>query len=204
MAGYPKIIWAVSLALAASQAWAEEAKWRFEWTGAGGYSMRGVMSYDPDVINGSVVREHDIICFAIEGIHDGQAIGTWSLGQLDGLTSWRLHFVPAAQAFVPFGMGVAMPQAWNMNGAGTDCGPQGFGFNIGNAAQDICVNGQLIAASQRPPGTPFLATRDDGTNVPDTACLGPMLLGGATLDQRAPPKNRRYFGSARRRHSLGA
>jgi hypothetical protein len=70
-----------------------------------------------------------------------------------------------------------MPQAWNMDGFGRNCGPGGFGFNIGGAAQDICVDGRLIVASQVPPPTPLAATPAPGLSFPPDACSGELLLG---------------------------
>jgi hypothetical protein len=40
----------------------------------------------------------------------------------------------------------------------TNCGKPGFGFNSGNYAQDICVNGTYIQASSIDPATPLTAT----------------------------------------------
>jgi hypothetical protein len=49
-------------------------------------------------------------------------------------------------------------QGWNANGDVTDCGTPGFGFNSGNFAQDICLNGAYVEASSIAPDTPLLAT----------------------------------------------
>ena len=39
----------------------------------------------------------------------------------------------------------------------------GFGFNSGNFAQDICLNGAYVEASSIAPDTPLLATLDPVT-----------------------------------------
>ena len=78
-----------------------------------------------------------------------------------------------------------MPQAWNMDGGGYNCGQGGFGFNIGDFAQDICVDNTLIQASQIDPHTPLGAERDDAHTFGPQACLAPMLL-GALMPPREP------------------
>lgn len=54
-------------------------------------------------------------------------------------------------------------QGWNANGDVTDCGTPGFGFNSGNFAQDICLNGAYVEASSIAPDTLLLATLDHAT-----------------------------------------
>ncbi|MDA7426247.1 hypothetical protein [Thalassococcus lentus] len=160
----------------ASAAMAQEARYGFVWEGANGYRMTGSMSFDKALIGTRLINESDMICFAIQGFKDGEPIGSWSLGMLNELTSWRLHFDPVAVAFVVDGFGIPMPQAWNMNGAGTDCGMGGFGFNLGNLGQDFCTDNQVIAESRVAPAKPFPAWRDDTISFPVGACTGPDLL----------------------------
>jgi hypothetical protein len=98
-------------------------------------------------------------------------------------TTWVLTFDAATGSFAPWGPGAEMPQAWNMDGGGYDCGAGGFGFNIGNAAQDLCIDGQLIFDSQVTPERPFPAQPAPGFAFPADACRGgPAFisrLGGA-------------------------
>ncbi|MFZ7091610.1 hypothetical protein [Primorskyibacter sp. 2E233] len=162
---------------AALPALADPVSYRFVWTGADGYSMRGAMSFDSAYLARRVVREGDVACFHIEGFYEGESIGRWALTMLNEQTSWRLHFIPSEQAFVVEGRGIAMPQAWNMNGAGDDCGKGGFGFNLGNLGQDFCRDDEPLFASRIDPFTPFPVVRDDAYQFPPDACPGPPVLG---------------------------
>lgn len=164
------------LGLTAGAAWAEPVTYRFDWQGSGGFAMAGVMQFDAAHLGKRLVIETDIACFAIEGTQDGVPIGRWALGMLEIDTTWTLTFDTLTQEFVSFGPNHQMPQAWNMDGAGFNCGDPGFGFNIGNAAQDICVNGDLMVASQVRPSRPFPVTRDDGAVLPEDACVPELLL----------------------------
>ncbi len=168
---------AVLAALAAAPAGAQDATFRFEWSGGGGYAMRGALSFPAARLDAKLVLEDDVRCFAIEGLKGGKVIGRWALGMLTEETTWRLTFSPAASGFVVWGDGAPMPQAWNMDGAGYDCGAGGFGFNIGNAAQDLCLDGELLRDSQVDPARPFPAMRDDGFSFPGDACRGEVLMG---------------------------
>lgn len=167
----------LSLALAPGlPATAAEQSYRFSWQGAGGYALDGALAFATAPGPAGLVRETDLTCFFIEGRREGQVIGRWSLADLTPRTTWRLHFDPALPGFLVEGQGITMPQAWNMDGAGTDCGPGGFGFNIGNAAQDICLDGRLVTESQITPERPFPAKPAPGFAFPPGACRGPDLL----------------------------
>jgi hypothetical protein len=161
---------AFALAVLPSLARADMATWRFEWQGAGGYSMAGALGVPADLAGVDRLTGDDAMCFQIEGFRDGASIGRWALSMLTEETTWALAFTPAESAFVVYGPDEIMPQAWNMDGWGTDCGPGGFGFNIGNAAQDLCLDGALVTASQVDPSRPFPAVRDDGFRFDGDAC----------------------------------
>lgn len=169
--------------LAGTMAQAEDAAFRFVWEGANGYEMRGAMSFDAALLGQEQVRARDLTCFEMQGRRDGAPVGRWALGMLDEETTWRLTFLPQSTSFAVFGPGHLMPQAWNMDGAGTDCGEGGFGFNIGNAAQDLCLNNRLVVASQVDPFRPFPAVRDDKAELPGDACYAPPLLGELSMDR---------------------
>ncbi len=164
------------LALAPVAAAGESAAYRFEWQGGGDWTMRGALSFDAALLDGAWVLEDEVQCFFIEGYQDDVPMGRWALGLLTEETTWTLTFDPAAGHFVIYSIDAFMPQAWNMDGAGTDCGDPGFGFNIGNAAQDLCVDGELVVASQVAPDLPFPALRDDSVEFPADACRGHALL----------------------------
>ncbi len=170
-------IFLAALTAAAGPSAAQNATYRFEWTGSGGYSMRGALSFPAALVGERLVLEDDLECFAIEGYRDGQILGRWALGMLTEETTWTLSFDPAASAFVVWGPFAPMPQAWNMDGFGDNCGEGGFGFNIGNAAQDLCLDGALLRESQVEPSRPFPAERDDDYVLAGDACRGEVLMG---------------------------
>lgn len=175
---------ALILALLATPAgaFAKDAIYRFTWQGAGGYAFEGAMSFDAAKLSLGRIYEGDVQCFVIEGRKGELPVGRWALGMLIPETTWILTFDTEAERFVPYGPADPMPQAWNMDGYGTDCGPEGFGFNIGNYAQDICIDGTLIADSQMPPATPFPAERVERYDFPVDACRPSMLMS----ERRAP------------------
>jgi hypothetical protein len=158
----------------------EAETWRFTWHGANGFEMSGALGFDSVGPDG-LVRGGEVDCFVIEGLQDGAVLGRWALGMKTVDTTWVLTFDPGAAGFVVYGEGTPMPQAWNMNGAGTDCGPEGFGFNIGNFAQDLCLHGELLTLSQADPTQPFPAERDDSFVFPDDACRGEELISQADV-----------------------
>lgn len=155
---------------------AEAETWVFHWQGSGGYEMTGALSYRSAGPDG-IVSASEVDCFVIEGMENGSVFGSWALGRMTFETTWVLSFDPAVGAFDVFGPDKPMPQAWNMAGAGTDCGPEGFGFNIGNAAQDMCYRGELLFASQAEPSKPLVAELAPGYRFPADACRGEELIG---------------------------
>ncbi len=181
-------VWAGAAALAAAliggAAAAGDVTYSFDWQGAGGYRMRGAMSFDSALQGAPEIHAPDLTCFFIEGTHDSAPIGRWALGMLTERTTWALTFLPRAGAFAVYGPQHPMPQAWNMDGFGTDCGAGGFGFNIGDAAQDLCVDGRLVIGSQVAPDRPFPAAPDPDVRFPPDACMGPDLLSALDLSPR--------------------
>lgn len=167
----------------ASMAQAQEATYRFSWQGGNGYTFEGALSFDAQRA-GPIVRETDVTCFEVFGYRNEASIGEWNLSMLDGETTWRLHFLASESRFFVEGEDIWMPQAWNMRGDGRGCGPDGFGFNLGNIAQDICIDDQVVIASQVSPFQAFPAERDDAYRFGPNACHGPLLLGALE-----PPSN---------------
>ncbi|MEN9061489.1 hypothetical protein [Ponticoccus litoralis] len=55
---------------------ASELSYSFHWQGAGGYALRGALSYDAFFGTGEILREDELTCFVIEGLKDGDPIGT--------------------------------------------------------------------------------------------------------------------------------
>ena len=162
--------------LGAAPLLAEAGIYRFDWQGGAGYRLEGAIAFDPDRALG-IVTAADVTCFEIFGFHEEKPLGYWHLGLLTEETAWRLHFLPADQRFLDEGDGIWMPQAWNMEGDGYGCGPGGLGFNLGNVAQDICVDAQLIEQSQVSPFQTFPAEPAPDHRFSSGACMGPLLLG---------------------------
>ena len=54
-------------------------------------------------------------------------------------------------------------------------GRSGFGFNLGSAAQDVCIDDRLIIESQIDPPTPFPATQVSGHVFAPDACIGTVV-----------------------------
>lgn len=147
----------LALCLASSQAHAVD--YYFCWQGANGYTMTGQMSVNPVAVIKPVVTQDDVTLFKIAGYQNGTILGKWDMATRLGDASWFLTFDPAAREFMtPAQIGLGVSQAWNANGNADDCGTPGFGFNLGNFAQDFCVNDTWIEESGMPPETPFLVS----------------------------------------------
>lgn len=153
---------------------AQAAQFNFCWAGEGGYTLTGVIGFPDALMARNVITQDDVTVFRITGYERGVAIGRWGLKDLQAETTWHLRFVPAT---LTFPTGGSFPgensQGWNANGDVNDCGPNGFGFNSGNYAQDICWNGIYIEQSSIDPATPFRATTQGVT----PECRGGFLLG---------------------------
>lgn len=131
----------------------------FCWEGANGYTMTGQMSVDPAAMARPLVTEADVTDFRIAGYLDGTLIGKWDMLTRNDNSPWQLHFDPIAGAFLtPDQVGLGVSQAWNAGGTADDCGNPGFGFNLGNYAQDFCLDGVWVEDSGMPPETPFLVS----------------------------------------------
>ena len=138
---------------------ANAADFYFCWQGSNGYTMTGQMSINSAALNKPIVTQNDVTLFRIAGYQDGQLLGKWDAANLQNGTSWFLNYDPARSVFMtPDEMGLGVSQAWNADGTATDCGNPGFGFNLGNFAQDFCVNGVWVEESGMPPETPFFVS----------------------------------------------
>ena len=151
----------------------------FCWEGAAGYRIEGTITYPPGTTG--IVTERDVTGFVIAGYRDDTFLGSWSMKALTPETSWTLRFDADRLAF-PMG-GYAdrgTYQEWNADGFAEDCGDPGFGFNGGNRAQDVCVNGVFVEESGISPDTP-LAISPDAANpcgpLPMSALPGPRRHG---------------------------
>ncbi len=160
---------------------AQTATYQFSWQGAGGYSMKGAVQF-AGTSGLNILTEQDVQCFEVFGFKDEAPVGSWFLGNLTPQTTWRLHFDVSQSSFLVVGDGVPMPQAWNMDGGGYNCGVDGFGFNLAGYAQDLCINNDLIEESQVPPPQPFPATQVENHGFSDPGCAGELMM--SQLDLR--------------------
>ena len=146
----------------------------FCWRGDNGYTMTGVLSLPDSALKQDLVTEADVTGLVITGYHMGRVLGRWdSRKQRPGAT-WHLRFDPQTRQFLTGGSFTTdHSQGWNANGSVNDCGNPGFGFNSGNYAQDLCVDGTYIHLSSIDPATPLLA--GDAPAAP--SCDSRMLLG---------------------------
>lgn len=131
------------------------AEYSFCWQGGNDYTMTGTMTIADYALNLPLVTEVDVTRFRIQGFHEGVTLGAWDLSQMTGATTFHLRFDPASETFNMGGSSDLDYQAWNANGTATDCGNPGFGFNAGNNAQDLCVNGQWVTDSMIDRWTPL-------------------------------------------------
>ena len=149
----------LSFALALCATNAQAADFYFCWQGENGYTMTGQMSVTPSAINKPLITQNDVTLFKIAGYQEGTLLGKWDMETRRSNSSWLLNFNPATNEFLTPGQaGLGVSQAWNADGSAEDCGNPGFGFNLGNFAQDFCVNGVWIEESGMPPETPFLVS----------------------------------------------
>lgn len=137
------------------------------WVGANGWSMTGIMTFPDELSHAARITAADVTGFQITGWLDGRQIGGWNLKDSGPETTFVLNYSPAQGAFL---MGGNWPgrfsQGWNANGDVTDCGAGGFGFNAGNYAQDVCLDGRWVEESGVPPPTPLYAL----SRMPDPDC----------------------------------
>ncbi|GGL54217.1 hypothetical protein [Wenxinia marina] len=175
------MIRAALLCLALAPLPAGAAEFEFCWLGASGYTLTGRIAFPDALMVAPMVTEADVTAFEITGYLHGTPIGHWSAEGRAPDSTWHLRFVPATLTFPTGGNfpGDAS-QGWNADGDVDDCGAEGFGFNSGNYAQDVCLDGAWIADSSIDPTTPLVATT--GTVTPE--CRMPELLSRA--DMRDP------------------
>ncbi len=164
---------------------ADPATYVFTWQGAGGYRMDGAVRFQNNAPT-PIWTQDDVQCFEVFGYRDDASVGQWFLSNRTPDTTWVLNFDPSRSAFVVVGdiAGLGMPQAWNMDGFGYNCGPNGFGFNLASFAQDLCIDGDLIEESQVPPPQPLPATLVQSHDFTDPDCAGPLMLSGLRHNQR--------------------
>lgn len=167
-------IFASLLALAGTAAPLSAADLSFCWKGANGYTMTGQMRVPDHLMSNAILTEDDVSAFKIAGYHHGQLLGTWDMQSLDADDTWHLRFDPISLTFLTGDRFASThSQGWNADGDVQNCGSPGFGFNAGNYAQDICLNGQYVHDSSITPDTPLIAT----TGTVTATCATTLLTG---------------------------
>ena len=160
------------LALTAIASPLSAADFNFCWAGGNGYTMTGRMQVPDHLMSNAVITENDVTGFKIAGYLEGTLIGTWDMASRNANTTWHLRFDPGSLTFLTGGsFATTRSQGWNADGTAQDCGTPGFGFNSGNYAQDVCINGQYAADSSIAPETPFVATFGAVTPTCDNAVV---------------------------------
>ena len=150
---------------------ARAASYEFSWTGSDGYWLDGAFSIPDALTNRDYIDEQHVSCFRIKGYQGKTELGKWSLGDVTPETHWNLNFEPNSLQFRTGGNSFGTNgQEWNMNGFGVGCGRNGFGFNAGGAAQDICIDNKFISSSKIPANTPLKATRNDDIRFSANDC----------------------------------
>lgn len=142
---------------AATAAQASSVEYAFCWIGDNGYTMEGWMQFDKALLGTGLIFQDQITAFTIRGYREGTPIGSWSLDELTPETTWILSFDTTKLEFPTGSTGNNDLQAWNADGTASNCGNPGFGFNAGNNAQDVCVNGLWITDSMVDRFTPLQA-----------------------------------------------
>ena len=138
---------------------AQAVTYAFCWQGGAGYRIEGTISY-PDGRTG-LLTETDLTGFAIRGFRGPVQVGKWNLATAEADDPVTIRFDADALAFPMGGWRSSDTyQEWNAGGTADDCGNPGFGFNGGNRAQDVCVNGAFIDESGVPPDTPLAVAAD--------------------------------------------
>ena len=138
---------------------ARSAEYNFCWTGSNGYTINGKFEVPDEIGTSRIVTERDLTKFKISGYHEGHFLGSWNASHRAAGTTWHFRFDPVNMT-LPTGGQFSSPesQGWNANGQVDDCGSPGFGFNAGDFAQDICLNGQFVLASSVEATSPIHVT----------------------------------------------
>lgn len=161
---------------------ASAANLNFCWNGANGYTMTGRMQVPDSKMSNAIITEDDVTAFKISGYLEGSLIGTWDMRQRGPDTTWHLRFDPITLTFLTGGsFDTTRSQGWNADGNVRNCGSPGFGFNSGNWAQDVCVNGEYVSDSSIPPDTLFTAT----TGPVTPTCDVPNIVSKSRSDEHS-------------------
>lgn len=146
------------------------------WTGADGYTMTGMFSYDDSLINTGPIDETSVDTLMIEGFLNGGSIGTWDL-VADGLSAaanFNFNFDTTTEMFLVGGLAASSSgQQWNVINCASHTD---MGFFSGSATQGVCHSG--VASGEIPVGQSTLTAI---RKVPEPATMAILSLGLAGL-----------------------
>ena len=112
------------------------------WTGANGYFMTGMFSYDDSLIGFGDIDETDIDTLTFEGFSSSGLIGSWSLSD-PRPTTLNFNFDTIDETFITGGSGSSTRgQAWNWVGS------SGLGFVSGSDFELFSLDGSFIKESE--------------------------------------------------------
>jgi len=150
------------------------------WTGANGYSMTGMFSYDDSLIGTGAIDETDIDSLMIEGFLSGSSIGSWSLPAVTP-TGFNFNFDTNTQTFIIGGTSTGTSgQRWNV-----ETGASGLGFNSGNPNQALALDGVYFTDSIIKTAVSTLTATPSAVPVPAALYLfGSGLIGLAAVARR--------------------
>ena len=108
----------------------------FTWTGTGGYSVVGVLSYSDTLIGTGPIDETGVQAFVFDVLQGGAFQGTWSKAAgIDPGFNFNFNFDTTSEAFVVGGISSGTAgQLWNSD-SGSNCAPGSVGFGSGNGFQ---------------------------------------------------------------------
>lgn len=126
---------------------AQAVDYKFAFTGSGGYSLAGTLSFDDALQGTGLIDETQINDLSIEVFQNGASIGTRSLS-VDGLGStasaFNVNFDTVAGQFLTGGASFSGAGQNFFSDAGNGCDT--VGFSSGGLFQGVCVNGVFVGS----------------------------------------------------------
>jgi hypothetical protein len=176
----------VAGALLAASAAAHAAVYTISWTGSGGYSMTGSMSFSDALLGTGPITASSLTSFSIEGFLGAASVGTWDRFA-DGLGvgfNFNFNFDTTTEQFLTGGFSASSTgQDWNTTTGGSTCNT--FGFSSGSASQGLCINGSSFVGAIPISQPTLIATRVSSVPEPSALALLGVALAGFAFARRA-------------------
>lgn len=177
------------LALGLGAASAQAATYSISWTGGGGYTMTGLLTFADSLLGTGVIDETDITDLSITIWLNNVAVGARSLladGAGSHAATFNVNFDTNLGQFVVGGYSASETgQDWFTSVGGSECDT--VGFSSGSAGQLACTNGSFADAydSYISIGESTLsATRVSEVPLPASLPLLGMAVGAVALARR--------------------